>query len=206
MRLTLPGCALMSESTDSTSSSSSSEASPSTAALSLGSVSSPVGSVKTSASSRMGTVLFPREPCSDLGNGPLVGLVQRGPDDRVDLGCGGRLDQVHAHLPPQLGPHLFLAAFVVPDHVHQVRDKLDQVGLGALVPAGQIPQLAAVPFRGTRGEVVEPELGRVDANLLRDVLDRVGRQFHAHPGKPAAPGQELELDSEAQSRRPGLVA
>lgn len=95
-----------------------------------------------------GTFLGLREPCGDLGDSPFVGLVQRGADDRGDLGRGWRLDQVHAHLPQELGPHLFLAAFVVPDHVHQVRDELDQVGPGALVPAGQIPQLAAVPLRG----------------------------------------------------------
>lgn len=51
LRLTLPGCALMSASTDSVSSSSA-VSSPSTAAVLPGSVSSPVGSVKTSASSR----------------------------------------------------------------------------------------------------------------------------------------------------------
>jgi hypothetical protein len=102
----------------------------------------------------------------ELGDGPLVGPMQRGPDDRRDLGRGRWLDQIHAHLPQQLGPHLFLAAFVVPDHVHQVRDELDQVGLRALVPPGQIPQLAAVPLRGAGGEVIQAQLGRGDAHLL----------------------------------------
>ncbi|CAM5650893.1 hypothetical protein SHIRM173S_07388 [Streptomyces hirsutus] len=54
LRLTLPGWALMSASTDSTSSSSSSAVSPSTAVASPGAVPSPVRSVKTSASSRRG--------------------------------------------------------------------------------------------------------------------------------------------------------
>jgi len=53
-----------------------------------------------------------------------------------------------------------------------VRDELDQVGLGALVPAGQIPQFAAVPLGRARGEIVEGQLGRGDADLLGDVLDR----------------------------------
>jgi hypothetical protein len=152
-----------------------------------------------------GAALGPRQAGGDLGDGALVGLVQRGADDRVDLGRGRRLDQLRAHLPQQLGPHLLLASFVVPDHVHQVRDELDQVGPGALVPAGQIPQLAAVPFPGTGGEVVEPQLGRGNAHLLGDVLDSVGRQLQAHPGKPAAPGQELELNGEAQPGGAGLV-
>ncbi|MCY0950462.1 hypothetical protein OTB16_13250 [Streptomyces sp. H27-S2] len=152
-----------------------------------------------------GTVLFPREPCGDLGDCALISLVQRGADDRVSLGRGRRLDQVLAHLPPQLGPHLLLAALVVPDHVHQPGDELDLVGRGALVPAGQIPQLAAVPFGCAGGEVVEPQLGGGDADLLGDVLDGVGRQLQPHLGKPAAPDQKLELDGEAQPRAAGLV-
>nr|WP_239149411.1 hypothetical protein [Streptomyces sp. SID12501] len=152
-----------------------------------------------------GAVFFPREACGDLDDGPVVGLVQRGPDDRCNLGRGRRLDQVCPHLPQQLGPHLFLAAFVVPDHVHQVRDELDQVGLRALVPPGQIPQLAAVPLRDAGGEVIEPQLGRGDAHLLGDMLDRIGRQLQTHLGKPAAPGQKLQLDGEAQPRGAGLV-
>ncbi|WAP58173.1 hypothetical protein N6H00_26205 [Streptomyces sp. S465] len=192
----------MSESTDSTSSSSSGGVAVRRGRLGLPSAGQ-VG--EDQCVQAAGAVLGPREPVGDLGDGALVGLMERGADDRVDLGCGRRLDQVRAHLPQQLGPHLFLAAFVVPDHVHQVRDELDQVGLGALVPAGQIPQLAAVPLGCAGGEVVEPQLGDGDADLLGDVLDRVGRQLQAHSGKPAAPGQILELNGEAQPGSAGLV-
>ncbi|MGW3657008.1 hypothetical protein ACWD6R_15540 [Streptomyces sp. NPDC005151] len=90
--------------------------------------------------------LGPRKPGGDLGDGALVGLVQRGADDRVDLGGGRWLDQVRAHLLQQLGPHLLLATLVVPDRVHQMRDELDQVRLGALVLPGQFPQLTAGPM------------------------------------------------------------
>lgn len=63
---------------------------------------------------------------------------------RVPPRSAAEVDHLRAHLPQQLG--LLLASLVVPDHVHQVRHELDQVSLGALVPAGQIPQLAAVPL------------------------------------------------------------
>ncbi|GBP99316.1 hypothetical protein SSP531S_07110 [Streptomyces spongiicola] len=81
--------------------------------------------------------------------------------------------------------------FAVPEHVHQVREELDQVGPGALVPAGQIPQPAAVPDGRARGEVLEDRFGRGNPDLLGDVLDRVGRRIQAHPGNRPRQVQDL---------------
>ncbi|MEV0926093.1 hypothetical protein AB0I99_13390 [Streptomyces spongiicola] len=139
-----------------------------------------------------------RQAGGDLGAGALVGLVQRGADDGVDLGRGRWLDHLRARPPRQFGPHLPLAPFAVrrspfavPEHVHQVREELDQVGPGALVPAGQIPQPAAVPDGRGRGEVLEDRFGRGNADLLGDVLDRVGRRIQAHPGNRPRQVQDL---------------
>ncbi|MCX5181022.1 hypothetical protein OG313_36730 [Streptomyces virginiae] len=145
------------------------------------------------------------ETGGDLGDGSLICLVQRGPHDGADPVCRRWLDHLGSQVPQQLDPHLLVAALVVPDEVHQMGGELDRVGLAALVPAGQLPDLGPVPLGGARGEVVRAQLGRPYPGLSGDVLDRVPWQLGPHPGEPAPPGDELQLDREAQPGRPGFV-
>ncbi|WSN70067.1 hypothetical protein OG467_40890 [Streptomyces sp. NBC_01361] len=114
---------------------------------------------------------IPRQPGGALVDRAVLGLVERGGDDGGDLVGRGRLVQVGAHLLEQLGVDRLLAALVVPDLIDQPRGELHHVGAGALVPAGQVPQLGAVPLGGLGGAVVRGRLADVDADLAGAVLD-----------------------------------
>jgi hypothetical protein len=100
----------------------------------------------------------------------------------------------------QIDADRLLAPLVVPDLIDQPGGQLHQVGAGALLPAGQLPDLGAVPLGGPRGEVVRRRPGGGDADLAGDdVLDRIARQLQPHLAEPAAE-MEHHLESDHQTK------
>jgi hypothetical protein len=132
----------------------------------------------------------------------LAGAVQRGADDPIDLGRRRRLQLPRPALGQELLAYQIGAALTLGDIAGEPAGQLVRVGHGELTEAEEPADLRPVPLDRPARPVVETQVTGVNADLLRDELNRLGRKVCTATREPAVPAVELQQQREPE---PGVA-
>jgi hypothetical protein len=145
------------------------------------------------------------EACRHPGHHRLLGLAQRRSHDFGDAVRGRRLDELATAPGKELVADPVLAPFLLGDMTGQPGGQLLGIGHAALAKARVAADLGAVSLGAAAGEVVRLDLRCRHVDLPGHVLHGVVGQLVAPLREPAPPQEELEVQCESESGRPGLV-